>query len=136
MNLSDLKQSKYLKKEDVGDGVLATISGITQENVAVEGAEPDVRAVLHFSELDKPMVLNSTNGQAIAKITGRDDDIENTWVGAKVVLYNDPNVSYAGKLVGGIRVRAMRQQAAKTQPAKAQKMHEDAPPHTDEDLPF
>lgn len=106
INLSDLKTSKFLKKEDVGVGVLVTISGITQENVAQEGAEPDMKATLHFTELEKPMVLNSTNGQIIARITGASDNIETAWVGTKIVLFHDPNVSYAGKLVGGIRVRA------------------------------
>ena len=106
MNLTDLRESKYLKREDVGPGVLATISAITQKNVAPEGAPADNKAVVFFAELPKPMVLNSTNGQAIAQITGKDTDIERNWIGARVVLYNDPNVSYAGKLVGGIRIRA------------------------------
>ena len=106
MNLEDLKQSKFLKKEDVGPGTLVTISGLTQENVAKEGADPDMKTVLHFNQLEKPMVLNSTNGQAIARITGKQNDIEREWIGAHVVLYNDPNVSYAGRITGGIRVRA------------------------------
>lgn len=108
MNLSDLKTSKFLKKEDVGAGVLVTVAGLSQQNVAQEGADPDMKITLHFHELDKPLVLNSTNGQIIAKITGHDSDIEKNWLGARLVLYHDPNVSYAGKLVGGIRVRAPR----------------------------
>lgn len=128
MNLSDLKQSKFLKKEDVGQGVLVTISAVGQQNVAQEGAEPDMKATLHFHELDKPLVLNSTNGQIIAKITGKDEDIERTWVGAQIVLYNDPNVSYAGKLTGGIRVRAPRPGTAKLPPAPN--------PIKEEPLPF
>jgi hypothetical protein len=106
MNLSDLKTSNFLRKEDVGVGCLVTISALTQENVAQQGAEPDMKTALHFSELDKPLVLNITNGQIIARITGFDDNIETNWIGTKIVLYHDPNVSYAGKLVGGIRVRA------------------------------
>jgi hypothetical protein len=112
MNINDIKQSKYLKKEDCGDGILVTVSGLTQENVAKEGAEPEMKVCIHFHEVEKPMVLNSTNAQIIAKITGHDEDIENTWVGAKLVLYNDPNISFAGKITGGIRVRAPRNQAA------------------------
>jgi hypothetical protein len=115
MNLSDLKQSKFLKKEDVEPAVLVTIRGMTQENVAKEGADPEMRTALHFDELDKPMILNSTNGQIIAKITGKETDIEMSWVGSKVVLYHDPNVSFGGKLVGGIRVRAPRTPSAKVQ---------------------
>lgn len=106
MNLSDLKTSKFLKKEDVGTGILVTIHTVSQENVAMEGAEPEYRAALHFNELEKPMILNPTNGQIIAKIAGVDEDIENKWRGTCIVLYNDPNVSFRGRLVGGIRVRA------------------------------
>jgi hypothetical protein len=106
MNINDLKSSKFLKKEDVGVGSLVTISALTRENVAMEGAEPDMKAVLHFEEFDKPLVLNSTNGQIIASITGFGDDIEKNWIGHKIVLFSDPNISFNGRLVGGIRARA------------------------------
>lgn len=106
MNVSDLKTSKYLKKEDVGTGALATIRAVTMENVAMEGAPPDERAVLHFDELDKPMVLNNTNAQIIAAITNQSEEIERAWIGAVIVLYNDPSIMFRGKIVGGIRVRA------------------------------
>lgn len=110
-SINDLKTSKFLKREDVGEGALVTISGLTKENVAKEGAEPEYKWTLHLQEFDKPLVLNSTNGQIIAKITGFEDDIEEKWVGAKIVLYDDPNVSFGGKLVGGIRVRAPKNTA-------------------------
>jgi hypothetical protein len=116
MNLSDLKQSKFLKKEDVEPAVLVTIRAMSQENVAKEGCEPEMRTALHFDELDKPLILNSTNGQIIARITGKDTDIETSWIGARVVLYNDPNVTFGGKLVGGIRVRAPKPQALSAKP--------------------
>ncbi len=110
-SIKDLKSSKFLKKEDVGEGVLVTISAVHQLNVAKEGADPDMKWCLSFHEYEKPMVLNSTNGQIIAAFTGIDDNIESAWVGKQIVLYNDPNVSYAGKLIGGIRVRQPRNQA-------------------------
>ena len=118
MNINDLKTSKFLKKEDVGVGMLVTIASVGQENVAKEGADPEMKAVLHYEELEKPMVLNSTNGQIIAKITGAEDNIETAWIGAKIVLYNDPNVSFAGKLIGGIRCRAPKPSVA-VSPAQA-----------------
>ena len=133
MNMSDVKSSKFLKRDDVGEGTLVTISDVSKENVAKEGAEPELKVCLHFLELEKPFVLNSTNGQIIAKITGKENDIEKTWLGTKVVLYDDPNVSFGGKLTGGIRVRAPRipktatQQTAPLQEAK---------PLQASDLPF
>jgi hypothetical protein len=107
-SINDLKTSKFLKKEDVGDGTVVTITEVAKLNVAAEGAPHEEKWCLIFREFDKPMVLNSTNGQSIAAIVGTGENIENTWPGKRVELFNDPNVSYAGKLMGGIRVRAPR----------------------------
>ena len=117
-NLSDIRSSKFLKKEDVGRGVLVTVKEVTKENIAKEGADPELKFCIWFQELDKPLVLNSTNGQMIAKITTHEDDIEQNWPGTKIVLYTDDNVSFAGKLVGGIRVRAPKN-SVKPKPAPA-----------------
>lgn len=100
----EMRESNFLKKEDVGKGALGTIAGVLKKNVAMEGAAPEMKWCLTFRELDKPLVLNATNIQLCEQICGSDDTDD--WVGKAVVLYTDPNVSYAGKLVGGIRVRA------------------------------
>lgn len=106
----EMIESKFLKKEDVGDGVLATITGCDQQNVAMQGAEPELKWCLHFAELDKPMVLNSTNIQLCKAILLSDDTDD--WINRKIVLYTDPNVSFGGKLIGGIRIRAVKGKAA------------------------
>jgi hypothetical protein len=136
MNLGDIRQSKFLKKDDVGEGVLVTIHRVDKENVAKEGAEPEMRACLYFYELDKPMVLNSTNAQIIAKITGHEENIEKNWAGMRIVLYNDPNVSFGGKLMGGIRVRAPKAGAV-LPPARSQTGPASSPSNDNGDgLPF
>ena len=108
MNIAELKNSRFLKKEDCGEnGIIATIEGdVTMENMAKDGAPEELRPCLHFAELEKPLVLNTTNAGAIARIVGSDETSE--WHGHQVVLYNDPNVGYAGKITGGIRIRAAR----------------------------
>jgi hypothetical protein len=106
MNISQLSDSKYLKKEDFPQPMLVTMAEVKQVNVAMEGQKPDMKFALYFQELDKPLVLNSTNGQLIAKVTGSDETDD--WDGKQIVLFHDPNVSFAGKLVGGIRARAPR----------------------------
>jgi hypothetical protein len=131
MNLGDVRSSKFLRKEDIGVGVLATISRLTKENIAIEGADSDYKVTVHFAELDKPLVLNSTNGQIIAGIVGTEEDIEISWVGTKIVLYTDPNVSFQGRLVGGIRVRAPKPGSVA---AKAVQMP--SVPVQEPDLPF
>jgi hypothetical protein len=118
--VSDLKQSKYLTKEDVSPPILVTIKGYEQVNVAMENQAPDMKWALIFIEADKPLVLNQTNGAIIEVITGSDDFDQ--WTGKKIVLYNDPTIMFGGKMTGGIRVRAPKGQAA--------------PPPPDDDLPF
>jgi len=101
---SEMRESKFLKQTDVGSGALLTVSGCTQHNVAQQGAEPEMKWCLSFAETDKSLVLNTTNIQLCEHVFGSDDTDD--WTGKKIVLYTDPNVSYGGKLVGGIRVRA------------------------------
>lgn len=109
MNLNDFTSSKFLKKGDTTElGVVVTIKAVHRENVAKEGADEDIKVCLSFNEFDKPFVCNSTNAQIIAKVTGVSEDVETGWIGKEIVIYNDPNVSFGGKLIGGIRVRAKR----------------------------
>lgn len=128
---SEMRESKFLKKEDVGAGALMTIESCEQYNVAKEGAPPENKWCLTFSESDKPLVLNSTNIQLCEKIFGSDDT--DAWVGQRIVLYTDPNVSYQGKVIGGIRVRAPKKGAA-VPPKPAPKLA--AEELTDDDIPF
>lgn len=111
-NVNDLKNSKYLTKEDVSPDKLVTISKYDECDVSMENQPTSMKWILYFDEFEKGLVLNNTNGQRIAYvmettygITQMQGDFE-TWIGKKVVLYNDPMVEFAGKLVGGIRVKA------------------------------
>jgi hypothetical protein len=99
-----MRESKFLKQTDIGKAVLWTVHGVEKVNVAKEGAEPEYKWAMTFAESDKPLVLNSTNIQLCERIFASDDT--DHWVNKKVVLYVDPTVSYGGKVVGGIRVRA------------------------------
>lgn len=103
---AEMKDSKFLKQTDVGRGALLTVDGCTQHNVAMQGADPEMKWCLSFNETDKPLVLNSTNIQLCEKIFESDDT--DHWKGKRLVLYTDPTISYGGKVVGGIRVRAPR----------------------------
>lgn len=104
--VNDLKQSKFLTKADVIPPILVTIRGYELLNMALQGEQPEMKWCLKFDEHEKPMSLNSTNGQIIAKITGSEDF--DGWIGKRIVLFDDPSISFGGKLTGGIRVRAPR----------------------------
>jgi hypothetical protein len=96
--------SKFLKKEDVGKGVLVTVGDVYHVNVALDGADEELKWAMTFPELDKPWVLNSTNLNIMKGIF--DSEHSEDWKGKQVVLYHDPSITFAGKPVGGIRVRA------------------------------
>lgn len=117
MKTSDMRESKFLKQSDVGQGLLLTIQGIEQHNVAKEGADPELRFCMTFAESEKPLVLNTTNAQICEKIFGSDETDD--WTGRKIVLYTDPNVSFQGKIVGGIRVRAPKLKPVVAKPVQA-----------------
>ena len=125
-NINTMKASKFLKRDDVGRGMLVTIDGVSQENVAKEGAPEELKWCIHFRETDKPLVANFTNLQLIARACGSEDTDD--WEGKQIVLYDDPNVSFGGKLVGGIRVRAPK---AGTRPTP-----QPEPEPEDDEIPF
>jgi hypothetical protein len=131
-DITALKKSTFVTKSDLGqNGSLFTIISCEQVNTAKEGAPPEMKWALNFEEIDKPFILNSTNAQIIAQFTGASNT--DNWTGKKVVLFFDPSVSYAGKLVGGIRARAPRSPIATA--ANASKPTPVAPA-PDEDVPF
>ena len=127
---SEMRESKFLKQTDVGRCALVTVDTCVQMNVAKEGADPELKWCLTFEELDKPLVLNSTNIQLCEQVFKSDDTDD--WQGKRIVLYTDPNVSFQGKLVGGIRVRAPKPSAAAPPPPKPDPVIE----VDDSDVPF
>jgi len=98
------RKSRFLTKEEVGKGLTVTIDTVLKENVAPNGSEPDERCVLYFEDGIKPLILNSTNAQAIGDLLGTTESDD--WHGKEIELYHDPKVAFAGKRIGGIRVRA------------------------------
>jgi hypothetical protein len=103
MRTSDAFPSKYLKKEDVGERrMVVTITRVEMEDVG-QGEQQENKPVVYFDELEKGMVLNKGNADAMVEAAGGDDEMDN-WRGVRVVLYVDRNVMFAGKRVGGLRV--------------------------------
>jgi len=133
-NIAEMKSSKYLTKHEVGEGMLVTITGVEKQNMAAAGQPREDRWVL-LTEGNKPFVLNSTNTKRIAKITGSDETDD--WEGKQVVLYFDENIEFGGEIVGGIRARAPKGQAARAQTApSAPKQDFQAGPSYGEEPPF
>ena len=132
MKLSDIVTSKYLSKEDCGEeGIILTIDRVEWEKVGEnQSGKDEHKAVAHFREDVKPLILNVTNFEAITEGLGIEDSDD--WGGQRIKAYNDPNVSFAGKRTGGIRVRTPKKSApppVAEQPVRSSDVSE-------EDIPF
>lgn len=102
MKMAEMYPSNWLKKEDATIPIHTTIRQVTQEQIKGERGN-ELKPVLHFNNPNiKPMVLNRGNGNILAATYGDDT---NNWTGKPVEIYHDPNVQFAGKIVGGLRVR-------------------------------
>jgi hypothetical protein len=121
MLTKDMIQSKFLKKEDFATPKALTVGSCTLEEVG----QGDQRWVIWFNEESKGLVLNVTKIRQLEAAYGNDSDY---WTGKKVRLSHDPNVAFAGKIVGGIRLETQKSQAA------APVVEKDA--DFDDDIPF
>lgn len=108
MKISDMKSSRFLTQNDVGeDGKVVTVQDISHENVAPANQPKELKYVMHFEEeWAKPLVLNRINTELAAKVLRSDDT--DLWIGKQLVAYQDPTISYGGKVIGGIRLRAVK----------------------------
>jgi hypothetical protein len=107
MKVSEMIQSKFLRKEDLDDELVVTCKNVKLEDMPGDTGEQ--RYALYFKELPKGLVLNTTTIRVLEKAFGQDSD---DWVGKKAALYVDPNVSFKGQIVGGLRLRPLRPKAA------------------------
>jgi len=127
---SQMLPSKFLRQADVGRGVLLTITGCKEVDVSEDDKPSELKWALLFAETPKPLVLNATNILTCEHIFASDDS--DHWIGKQLVAYTDPTISFGGKVVGGIRVRAPRLPAV-VPPPPPPPVH---PALTDEDIPF
>ncbi len=100
--LDQMLPSRFLKQADVPSPVVVTVADVTKE--VIEKNTGETKWCLRFREFERPLACNSTNLKRIAHIAGS----KNTdhWIGKRAVLYVDPNVEFAGDIVGGLRLRS------------------------------
>jgi hypothetical protein len=102
MKLHDLFPSKYLRAADLnGKPLTAVIKKVSHETFKDDGADV-TKAVLHFEGSTAPLVVNKTNWQMLAAITGADDD--DGWTGQKIELRSQKVMGPGGKVVDSIRI--------------------------------
>lgn len=102
---SDTYKSNYLKADQLkqSDGsyeeLTLTISEVTDGSFD-DGTR---QRILSFEGDERQLGLNVTNWDAVALITGKDDDDD--WAGFKIVLYVDETVKFKGKPCPAIRIK-------------------------------
>jgi len=128
--VSDMIVSKFLRKEDFDEDRVMTIRGVKLEDMP--GDDGQQKWVLYFREEAKGMALNVTSIRVLEKAFGDDSDL---WIGKKVKVYVDPNVSFGGKVVGGLRLMPPRL-AKPAPPPVEEKAPTTSDDQFDDDIPF
>ena len=96
----------YLKRESVSaEGDTHTVIKCVEEEINSADGGSETKWILYLSDL-KPLIMNATNiRRCIAAFAG-DSETDN-WPGRKIVVYDDDSVEFGGKVVGGVRLRAV-----------------------------
>lgn len=102
-NVNDILASKWLAITDLPqEGIDLQILNVTQEQI---GEMLEDKLAIHLNAGYKPMLCNRTNMRILASLFGPQTQ---GWIGKTVNVFNDPSVSYAGRMTGGIRIRPAR----------------------------
>jgi hypothetical protein len=120
--LRDFRGGSYLKAADLGDRVArVVIESIEAETVG----DGDRKLVARFEGKSKALILNDTNLEVIELRCGPDtaDAIGSHWD-----LFVDSEVRYAGKKVGGIRLRSPKVKEKAAPPSATQDYLDDEVP--------
>jgi hypothetical protein len=97
-------ESRYIKHQDLADqDWVVTIKDVTREEIKGQDNQPKKKFVLHFQELEKGLILNTTNMNILYKILGSDDSED--WIGKRITLYCKDDIEMGGEIVSGVRVR-------------------------------
>ena len=95
--------SKFLKAKDVKQPVTVTITQVDCEEFKEDGN----KLVVYFRELEQGLIPAKTVIATLNELFSPEHEETDDWIGKQVILFNDPNVLYSGKRVGGLRVKAV-----------------------------
>lgn len=117
-NANEFLGGNFLRKEDLEGPVTVTITDVSSE--AIMGSLQK-KLIIAFREFEKPLILNKTNIAALVQMFGTGDTT--AWRG-QLTLFVDPSVQYAGRVVGGIRLRRAATQPVATEARPAPVNHQ------------
>ena len=103
MYANDLFPSKYIAAHDLrGTDTVVTIKEVAIEELnGKDGGATTKKGVMYFTEFERGMVLNKTNGRRIIALYGDETD---KWIGQPITLYPS-ETDFGGETVPCIRVR-------------------------------
>ena len=109
--------TKYLQKQDFAQPRTVIIDTVVMEDVSLDNQPAEMKPVIYFKGSSKGMILNKTNANILTAILGT--SMTEQWTGKTIEAYDDPAIQFQGKLVGGIRLRAVASANNPGQPADA-----------------
>jgi hypothetical protein len=114
--------SKYLSAPEVGDQKIRTrIAKVGKKALQQQGGGTKTKFIVSFTNIDRELVLNATNINALVAVLGRNPA---DWTGAEVGIFTEPTIM-AGKPTRGVRLRVLNK------PSGAAPVAKPAPkPHT------
>jgi hypothetical protein len=121
--MSEMRDSPWLASEDLenpdGDGwieaVVTIVAVMEIRNAQFKGGRTKKKGfALKFREYERMLFLNGVNRETLRELHGRKAADQ---IGKTIVLYVNPKVPLAGKMVPGIRIKHHEPQAGR-QPAK------------------
>ena len=101
MKRNEAFPGKWLRKEDVTQPIRVTITRVALTDIGTD-EEPQRKPAMWFKEDVAPTPINSSNWDVLEGLYGDDSDL---WLGKAIEIYVDPDVKFAGRRVGGIRLR-------------------------------
>lgn len=97
-------ESRYLKHQDLnGADMVLTIARVTREEIKEKDGTSKKKFILYFKELEKGLVLNTTNMNTLYAVLKTDESDE--WIGKRITLYEKDDIEMGGEIKSGIRVR-------------------------------
>jgi hypothetical protein len=97
----DSEVIRFVDVEARGD-VTLKIKAVKKGKVTGSGGKASSKAMITFEGQEKPLAAGTAVLSAIGALYGNDT---RAWPGKLITIYGDPNVSFGGQKIGGVRVR-------------------------------
>lgn len=104
-----------------GEEKVATIKSINQSETVTTAEGKSQKAVVHFEENLKPMILNVARSKNIEKVAG--SGYFEDWPGVRIQLYIEHGIKAFGDVVSAVRVRPYKPRVKEEAPTECADCH-------------